>query len=111
MIACCGINCLECGAYLATKNNDEEQRKEVAELWSKQFNADIKPTDINCESCHSDSGNIFSHCRVCEIRSCCNEKEIDNCAHCADYYCEKIKMLFEMLPDAKQRLDEIRAGL
>lgn len=111
MLACCGIDCLECGAYLATINNDEEQRKEVAELWSKQFDADIKPADINCEGCLSDSGNIFSHCRVCEIRSCCGEKGLVSCAQCDDYSCEKLEFLFNMAPDVKQRLDEIRMSL
>ena len=111
MTACCGINCLECGAFLATRENDDEKRAEVAKLWSKQFNVEIKPADINCEGCLSDSPNIFSHCKVCEIRSCCKDKNITNCAFCDDYYCEKLEMLFNMAPDVKHRLDELRISL
>ena len=46
MIAFCGIACHECGALIATENKDNEKRAEVAELWSKEYNVDIKPEDI-----------------------------------------------------------------
>ena len=46
MIAFCGLACHECSALLATKANDDGKRAEVAKLWSKQFNTDIKPEDI-----------------------------------------------------------------
>ncbi len=111
MIAICGITCHECGAFLATKTNDDEKRAEVAQLWSKEFKADIKPEDINCEGCLSDSGNLFSHPKICEIRKCGKEKNVDNCAYCSDYVCEKLEKFFEMVPDAKKRLDGIKAKL
>lgn len=111
MIAFCGIPCHECGAFLATKANDDEKRAEVAQLWSKEFKSDIKPEDINCESCISDSENLFNYTKICEIRKCGKEKGIVNCAHCSDYACEKLEKIFEMVPDAKTRLDEIKAKL
>ena len=111
MIAFCGIACHECGAFLATKNDDDEKRSEVAKLWSKQYNADIKPADINCDGCHSEGQNVFGHCKVCEIRKCGKEKNVDNCAHCDEYSCEKLGIILNMVPDAKRRLDEIKCGL
>lgn len=111
MIAFCGLDCHECGAFIATQNNDNEKRVEVAGLWSKQFKADIKPTDINCDGCHSNGENVFGHCKICEIRKCGKEKSIDNCAHCDEYSCEKLGMVFNMIPDAKKRLDDIKAKL
>ncbi|MCJ7580741.1 MAG: DUF3795 domain-containing protein [Candidatus Aminicenantes bacterium] len=111
IVSICGLPCSECGAYLATINNDDEKRREVAELWSKQYGAEIKAGDINCESCLSDSENVFSHPKVCEIRKCGKEKGVVNCAYCSDYVCEKLGKFFEMVPDAKQRLDQIKAGL
>ena len=111
MIAFCGITCHECGAFLATRDDDDEKRAEVAQLWSKEFKADIKPEDINCESCLSDGENLFSHTKTCEIRKCGKEKGVVNCAHCSDYTCEKLEKFFEMVPDAKKRLDGIRAKL
>ena len=37
VLAYCGINCGGCGAFLATKNNDNAQRIKTAEEWSKQY--------------------------------------------------------------------------
>ncbi len=111
MIAFCGLDCHECGAFFATKNNDDEKRAEVAKIWSKQYNAEIVPADINCDGCHSDGGYLFNHCHVCEIRKCGKEKKVDNCAHCSEYSCEKLGMIFKMMPDTKKRLDEIKSKL
>jgi len=111
MIAFCGIPCYECGALVATKNNDDKKRAEVAQLWSKEFNSEIKPEDINCEGCLADSKIIFSHTKVCEIRKCGEEKDILNCAYCNEYVCEKLEKFFQMIPDCKKRLDEIKSKL
>jgi Protein of unknown function (DUF3795) len=111
MMAFCGVNCHECPTFLATKANDDEKRAEVAQLWSKEFGANIKPEDINCNGCVSDSGVLFGHCQTCEIRKCALEKETENCAHCSDYSCEKLNTVLDTTPDAKKRLDEIRAAI
>ncbi len=111
LIAFCGIPCHECGAYLATKNKDDNKRAEVAELWSKEYKADLKPEDINCEGCISRSDNVFNYTKICEIRKCGMEKGVENCAYCDDYACEKLEKFFEMVPDAKNRLDEIKSTL
>lgn len=34
MIAVCGLDCHECGAFLATQNDDQERAK-VAQEWSR----------------------------------------------------------------------------
>ncbi|KPK93729.1 MAG: hypothetical protein AMJ88_07015 [Anaerolineae bacterium SM23_ 63] len=111
MIAFCGIDCHECGVLIATRENDDAKRREVAELWSNEFNADIQPQDINCVGCLSKGGVLFSHCYECEIRKCGMEKGIANCAYCTDYACNKLEGLLSMVQDAKTRLDKIRAAM
>jgi len=110
MIAYCGLACHECDAFLATKNNDDSARADIAQRWSKQYGADIKPADINCKGCASDSEPIFNYCKVCEIRKCAIEKGIVNCACCDDYACAKLEEVFKIAPDAKKRLDELMGG-
>jgi len=110
MIAFCGLACHECLTFLATKANDDKKRSEVAEIWSKQFNVVLKAEDINCDGCMQDSGQLFGHCHTCEIRKCGMGKQVENCAYCSDYVCEKLTHLFTMMPDAKKRLDEIKAS-
>jgi hypothetical protein len=36
---------------------------------------------------------------------------VANCAHCADYGCEKIEGFFGFVPEARATLDGIRAEL
>ena len=111
LIAFCGLACYECQALLATQADDDKKRAEVAELWSAQFNAAIKPEDINCDGCRSDSGRLFGYCQACDIRKCGMEKKVANCAYCSDYPCEKLNGVFSMMPEAKKNLDEIRAAI
>ena len=111
MTAFCGLICSECGAFVATQNNDDKKRAEVAQLWSQQYNVEMKPADINCDGCTSDSDRLIGHCRVCEIRKCGKQKSVVNCAYCDEYACEKLEGFFKMVPDAKKHLDEIRSGL
>jgi hypothetical protein len=109
--AMCGLICSQCDAFIATLNDSDEKRAEVARLWSEQYNTEISPADINCLGCTSDSDCLFNHCRVCEIRKCAKEKQIVNCGYCDDYACGKLEAFFQMVPDAKKQLDEVRAGL
>ena len=108
IIACCGIICSECPAFIATKNDDDDLRKKTAEDWSKMFNASIQPENINCVGCIVEEGIHFSHCFECEIRKCCLEKKIPNCALCDEFPCKKISDFFKFVPTAKTTLEKIR---
>jgi len=107
IIACCGLDCSQCGAYIATKNNDDSKRAEVAAQWSAMYKTELKPEDINCNGCLSE-GQKFSYCNVCEIRKCCVGKEIENCAGCEMYTCGKLEDFFKLAPDARTALDNLR---
>ena len=111
MIAFCGLTCTECPAFIATQKDDDEEREKVAKVWSKEFKCEIKPEDVNCDGCLEESGQLFSYCKVCEIRKCGQEKEIKNCSYCDDYACEKLTKFFGMAPEAKTSLEEIRKNL
>ena len=111
MVAFCGITCTECPAFLATEKDDDNERKKVAEMWSKQFNTEIKPEDINCDGCLLESDRLFSYCRVCEIRKCGQKKGVKNCAYCDGYACKKLNNFFNNAPEAKTTLEEIRKNL
>jgi Protein of unknown function (DUF3795) len=54
MTAYCGLDCLECQAYKATKANDLQLKKQIAERWSSQDEIKFKPEDIDCLGCKSD---------------------------------------------------------
>jgi hypothetical protein len=111
MTGFCGLTCSECDAFIATQNDDNEKRTEVAKLWSEQYKVELKPSDINCDGCISDSTRQIGHCNICEIRKCGKQKAILNCAHCDDYACEKLDGFFKIVPTAKENLDAIRNNL
>ena len=108
MIAICGLECHQCGAFLATWDNDDKKRAEVAELWSREYGTELRAEDIHCEGCISTDGVLFNHCHVCEIRNCGWKKGVINCAYCEDYACRILVEFFSMVPEAKERLDSIR---
>jgi hypothetical protein len=108
MIAKCGLVCSECPAYIATQKNDDALRAETAKKWSEMFKADIKPADINCDGCQSESARLFSYCQTCEIRKCAREKKVETCADCPEYSCEKLDAFLAQVPEARKVLEGLR---
>lgn len=109
MIAYCGLTCTECPTYLATVSDDDAARDKVTVDWSKMFGFKLSREDINCNGCKSDSGRLFGHCNTCQIRKCASEKELDTCASCDDYACEKLSAFLKFVPHAKNKLDQLRS--
>jgi hypothetical protein len=110
MIAYCGIVCSDCPAYVATQSGDTEELKRVAEEWSGE-DMQLSPYDLVCDGCLLGHARYALFCSSCETRSCAIAREVENCAHCEEYACDKLARTFEMVPDAKTRLDVIHAAL
>lgn len=108
-IAICGLDCSTCPAFLAAKTDDQELRIRTAAAWSAAYGADIKAASVNCHGCLAEGGIQFEHCSRCGIRACARGKAYENCAACPDYPCAALGGLFEHAPDAKARLDGLRA--
>ena len=110
LISFCGINCLDCPAYIAKRTDDMELREKTAKAWSSpEFS--VKAEEINCDGCITLNKVLFSHCTVCQVRACGLEKGVENCAHCDEYSCEKLERIWNMLQskESKERLDAIRS--
>jgi len=52
----------------------------------------------------------MSHCAECEIRACGTGKNVETCAECTDYACDKLTAFLEYVPEAKMVLDGLRDG-
>ncbi len=115
-IAVCGLNCSECEAYIATKNNDMQKKGEIAEKWSKIYNTSLLPENINCDGCRFD-GQHIGYCSMCEVRKCGFSKNIENCGLCNEYPdCDTLNAFLKMAPEEgaqkiKNNLEKIKSGL
>lgn len=107
IVAYCGLICNDCPAFIATENNDLEQKVKLSQEWSSP-NYKVSPEDVNCTGCHADSKMVFKFCNECEIRICGVKKEIKNCGYCSEYPCSRLDIPFENTPENKDRLDQIR---
>ena len=108
IIAYCGLYCDECEAYIATQNDDDDKRKEIAVMWSKEYNHPMTAEDINCVGCIATEGKHIGQCFVCEVRKCGQEKGVENCAYCEDYACDNLNKYFALAPVMKDNLEKIR---
>ena len=104
LIACCGIDCENCDARIATVNNDNELREKTAEKWRGMYNSDITTESINCMGCRVEGAKI-AHCTTCEIRNCAEAKGFDTCAECDDLEtCEIVGFVLKNVPGTKENL-------
>ncbi|MFI4912850.1 MAG: DUF3795 domain-containing protein [Sedimentisphaeraceae bacterium JB056] len=111
MIAYCGLDCSECEAYQATKKEDIEKLKAVAEKWSAQFRESIDPEQVLCDGCKG-GGRRSVHCKNdCKVRYCCLKKAIDSCIECEEYPCSEEKSMLETAPEAKSNLENLHSRI
>jgi hypothetical protein len=101
LIACCGLNCKTCDAWIATEKNDDELRKATAEKWRAAYNApDLTFSMINCTGCR-EVGAKFSHCEICEIRNCVKAKGFETCGDCQEMdTCALVSGIHKYVPEA-----------
>jgi Protein of unknown function (DUF3795) len=119
MIAYCGLNCVTCQIYLATRETDlkkqRQMREQIVIAIKKYLGEEKRVEDItDCDGCRAQGGRLYSNCQKCQIRKCASEKGLENCAYCGEYACEKLSKFFDSEGEqagAKKRLDAIRKSL
>jgi len=113
MLAYCGLNCAECGAYIAKQTDDDDLRVKTAREWSRPGDT-VSPEDINCDGCKSETGVLFGWCMSCGVRACASGKGVTTCAHCDEFGCDTLGNFLKMSPDPeglRKKLDQIRTSL
>lgn len=111
--AYCGLMCETCPIFQASLEPDlfkqQKMRESIAEECRRIYGMDLQASDIgDCEGCRTGTGKIFKGCLDCEIRICARARNLENCAFCRDYACNKLLKHFEVDPEARIRLDEMR---
>jgi hypothetical protein len=112
----CGLVCGTCPIYLLSREQNEEKKRkmriDIAQQIKEHYGQEFDPEFVtDCDGCKTKGDRLFSGCKSCQIRKCANEKNIENCAYCSEYPCEKLDEFFAKDPEAKERLDKIKNTL
>jgi hypothetical protein len=115
-VSYCGLTCNSCPIYWATRETDPDQKKKIreviAEKCNEHYGLSYTGQDINdCDGCRAQSGVLFAGCLNCSIRNCAVSREVETCAHCPDYLCDKLEEHYKTDPAGKVWLDIIRSTL
>jgi len=108
LIACCGLVCSNCPTFIATQNDDDEAREKTVALYTQKFGLAFQKEDINCDGCRSEGGRQIGYCQTCEIRRCCLDRGLTNCAVCPEQPCEIIRRFHEFSAEAKAAFEALK---
>ena len=107
IVAVCGLVCDDCIAFSATQKNDDKLREKVVEAWSTDEEP-LRLEDVDCDGCVAGK-RLHSFCRVCEVRKCGLQRNIENCAYCDEFPCGKLEKLWRSFQTASG--EEARTNL
>lgn len=111
MIAPCGLDCGACPSFIATRDNDKEALRKVADRWTGGKPGEKLPIEfIMCQGCMNRTGRLNSYCHICRIRVCAFNKGYETCAECFSYPCETLNAFAGYYDEGKVKLDELRAA-
>lgn len=100
-LARCGYRCDLCAA----RSDDPAVRQRLIEGWKKYFGLTMYTVDnVRCDGCLHD-GRLAD--KNCGVRPCVNEKEIENCAYCDEFPCERLEKLWCTEEELRKRFGDI----
>ena len=86
IISKCGYRCDLCPAY-ETNIQSEADKQKMSDAWNKYCGFEVPPEAIkSCSGCEAGGGD-----ETCAVRPCAIEKNLENCAHCEQFGCEKLE--------------------
>lgn len=95
-ISPCGLYCGVCAIYIAHRDNNRKLKEGLVKLYKGETDGKgalpnsetLSVEGIRCGGCLS--GDLFMHCRQCEIRRCTQERGYDGCHQCDEFPCRHI---------------------
>ncbi len=85
----CGMRCDLCLAYRPNVTTHPENRHLLSDGWHQYFGFRIPPEEILCEGCRQTQHQTLD--QDCPVRPCVIDRNLEHCAECEDYICEKLK--------------------
>jgi len=86
IISKCGYRCDLCPAYETNIKSDAD-RQRMSDAWEKYCGFEVPPEAIkSCAGCKAGGGD-----ESCTVRPCAIEKNLENCAYCEQFGCDKLQ--------------------
>lgn len=98
----CGYRCDLCLAYRPNVEKEPANRQILSDGWFRYFGFRLPAEAILCDGCMSEDPNLLD--KNCAIRSCVVEKDLDHCAQCDQYICEKLKSRLVVYEEIAKRV-------
>jgi hypothetical protein len=98
----CGIYCSACSVAMQGKTG-------LTDGFAACLGS-VPKEDIACGGCKSD--NVYYGCRICGLRSCAREKNVEHCIECSEYPCKNYRSwqkAAKLLPHIKEAADSLEA--
>ena len=110
IIGACGLLCSECEAFLATQANDGAEIEAIAAKWTAQYGVAIEPGSVWCDGCMTTGPHRCRHAADCEIRACVVQRDLQTCADCTHYTCDKLEAFLDRTAayGTRDRLEGLR---
>ncbi len=95
-ISPCGLYCGVCAIHIADRDNNNKLKERLLGLYKGKISGkgilpnseNLTVNDIKCSGCLS--GNLFMHCKQCDIKNCTKEKGYKGCYQCDEFPCKHI---------------------
>jgi len=105
-IAYCGLDCSGCDVFRATAFDDDKMRQDYADQIKLNWKIEIDPAGVSCYGCRDERPKT-GFCASCEVRACTKDRELDNCATCEDYGCEKMLRVHAAMVNVGKAIDGV----
>ena len=107
VISKCGYRCDLCMAFEANLKSDED-KQDISRAFEKYYGCAIPLEEIKpCKGCPSSKESPDADCQVFP---CVQEKGFDNCGHCGDFGCEKLKRRMDAVEEVLAKQDKVPQG-
>jgi hypothetical protein len=103
LVARCGYRCDLCPGYIENIHSEEDITR-VSRGWLQYIGYQTPPDWTPCRGCLDEGEPADSSCPV---RPCVNEKELDNCAHCDTFPCDKLGTRMNFIEEHIEDLENI----
>jgi hypothetical protein len=88
--------------YRPNVETNPANRQTLSDGWFKYFGFRIPPEAILCDGCMADNPKLIDD--QCPVRPCVIARELDHCAQCDEYVCDKLKERLVVYEEVRQRV-------